>query len=254
MNLFNLMKSKIICCLILTIPCPVQAFEINLDTNASVGQVYGDVNQTSVINQTNIPDGFGNYDGTNDFFDSSFFLLGSEASEAISVNSNPPLVETNIAVFNGIEIDTNNQNKDLVIEFDWIFQGNQQDISGFDLDLFTVSLVGTGTNTSGGAVDVDLEFLARNEYDDGRDYSYTVEGGLFVGSYTLVASVIESPDLPITNLLSVDNSAAGLGNINVTTVPFEFSPTLGILIVGGFGALSYLTKHQKNLRKFDSQD
>lgn len=237
----------------LSINLPAGAFTVTLDTDASVGQVYDDVNADSIINTTNAPDGFGNYDGSSDNFfepaNDSFILLGSEPDEAISVNSNPPLLETNIAVFNGIEITTENQSKDLSIEFDWIFQGNQQEVAGFNLDIFTVALVGTGTDLLGGTVDVDLELLATNQYDYDRDYSYTVDGGLLVGSYTLQASVIESIDLPLTNLLSVDNSAAGLDNISVTAIPFEFSPTFGLLIVVSLWGLSRFWKHKINSSK-----
>ncbi len=239
----------IFCLLSLTIPLPADAFEITFDS--SIGEVYNNVPASSNINQTNTPDGFGNYNNsTDDFFDSPFVLLGAKEDKAISDNGNSliNIDVLNTAIFGGIEITEENQNKDIAIEFDWIFQGNQKSILGLNLDTFVVAVVGTGANPLTVDVDLDSNLQLTNTYSYKRNNSFIIDGGLPIDSYTIQATLLEAPDVAGI-LTKYDNSAVGIGNLSATAVPFEFSPTLGLLIVGSFWGLSYYKKQKKNLKQ-----
>lgn len=258
------------CLFLLATTVPAKAFNVTLDTFTPVinvtgdpSEVYGNTDDTATINQTSIENGgFGNF-----FQDSSFLLLGAEPTNNI-LNDNHT-VGISAAVSNDIEILAENANQDLEINLDWTFQGNSDGITGItnvdDLDTFSLAFAGVDALSQQNLATVNTELLVTTDYQEQRDYTITVPGGLSTGTYNIVATVVEpSLDIPLLRTDRVfndaplaagpnDNSAAGIGDMNMTlssdvvdgsSVPFEFSPTTGLLMIGGFWGLKCLQKRK----------
>ena len=289
-------------CFFISAPLPARSFSVTFNLDASIGQV-NNVNSEVLLNNTVKPNGFG------DFFNDSFTAIGSiPNSEIPEAGSDTDVVST--AISQDIEILAADANRDLELNFDWIFQGNAIDVfegvdsatklaAGIDLterlqlDTFTVSLIGEGINPSGEIVNTDLDLLVTNEYGEFRGQTFTISGGLPVGVYNVQATVIEplqltdeilsqiadrygatvataveniygeggvvgesgigggildiTPSNDNSNLtFAIDNSAAGIDNLTISdassSVPFEFSPTLGLFLTGSIIGFSYLKK------------
>ena len=256
------------CFILLATPVSVRAFSVNLDTFTPVtnvsgdpSEVYGNTSSTTTINQTSIENG-----GFGDFFqNSSFLLLGANPNQTIFDDSHT--IGVSAAISNNIEILAENADRDLDVNLDWTFQGNSDGtLSGTsvdDLDTFSLALVDADTLSQQNPAEVNTQLLVTTEYQEQRDYTITIPGGLSTGTYNIVATVVEpSIDTPLlgNDLVGAsdtplaagpnDNSAAGIGNMNVTlssdvsgaSVPFEFSPTTGLLIVGSVWGLLRLKR------------
>ena len=258
------------CVLLLAVPIPAKAFSVNLDTFTPItnalgepSEVFNSVPSTATINERPINEGgFGNF-----FQDSSFLLLGANPNQTI-FNDNHT-VGISAVLSNDIEILAENADRDLDINLDWTFQGNSDGIlSGTNLDdLDTFSLAIVGADVGSLENPVELELFATTQYQEQRDYKITIPGGLSTGTYNVLATVVEpSLDIPLLSNDSVftedtplaagpnDNSAAGIGDMNITlssdvnssSVPFEFTPTTGLFIVGSIWGLLRWQK-RKNL-------
>jgi hypothetical protein len=246
--------------LFLSTTTSAQAF--SLDLTASVGEVDTNINASSTINQTGTPNGFGN------FFQSQndpFTVLGSSPNSTIPSGNNNSIL-TSTAVSNQITISSANAGKPLFLNFDWSFQGNSLGVEGIRLDTFTVSLVSVGVDGSGNP-NFSSDLFITNQYQEKRGESLSISGGLVAGNYKVKISVIEPTvistefitqnNLTLTSLqianyqaaLALDNSAAGIDNLDISAVPFEFSPTLGVLIVGSFWGLLSWKKQKANASK-----
>lgn len=273
----NVLKNKLTwvtsCSILLATSVPVRAFSVNLDTFTPVentlgeaSEVYENTASTATINETPITDGgFGNF-----FRDSSFLLLGATPDRTIEEDTHT--VGVSAAVSNEIEVLSENADKDLDVKLDWTFRGNSDGIlSGTDvddLDNFSLVLAGANTLSQQNLAEVDTQLLFTTNYKEQRDYTITIPGGLSTGTYNIVATVVEpSIDNPIplpSNDLTIardtplaagtnDNSAAGIGDMNVTlssdvtnaSVPFEFSPTTGLFVVGSIWGLLRFKKGKK---------
>ena len=175
----------------------------------------------STIDNTAPPNGFGNH-----FDDSGTFLLLGATDPNVGISSSPGNANSS-----GISptFDITNQNKSLGLNlaFDWAFQGDstidsfQVLIANSDLSqlvtAFSQNTYGSGTFTG----TVDISSLA-----PGTDYSVYVT---------------------LNEAIANGNSAAGFDNIAISAVavPFEFSPGLGLLMMGGlFGGSTYLKKRK----------
>lgn len=237
------------------------AHAFSLGLNASVGEVFTNVNASSTVNTTATPNGFGNFFQAQD---DPFTLLGS-SSPNVTIPSGRNFLspDTSIVLSDTFTLGTPGQG--LKVEFDWSFQGNSTGLLGTLYDTFDVTLLGVGAGSSG----LDIELLNTKIYQEQLNETITIPtGSLPIGNYQIQFSVIEpsvvpdvsSPDT-LDNIrydgslissqfdLSTDNSAAGIDNLDVSTVPFEFSPTLGILVVGGFWGLLFWKKHKVKLGK-----
>lgn len=260
------------CVLLLAVPIPAKAFNVNLDSFTPItntlgepSEVFNNVSSTATINETSIDEGgFGNF-----FQDSSFLLLGAEPDRTIFDDNHTVGISTVLS--NDIEILADNADRDLDINLDWTFQGNSDGtLSGTnldDLDTFSLAIVGADTLSQQNLASVNTDLFATTEYQEQRDYTITIPGGLSTGTYNIVATVVEpSLDISSPSNDSVftedtplaagpnDNSAAGIGDMNITlssdvnssSVPFEFSPTTGLFIVGSIWGLLRFQK-RKNL-------
>lgn len=219
------------CFLFFSIDLPVRAIGVTFDSDSSlnVGQVF-EATPSATINTTATPNGFGN------FFDSNFLLLGEEPNDfATSGSLSEDITLVSTAVSNSFELTTENSGQDIVIEFDWAFQGNAEglldlvSIDSFEVALVSVNALGEITST------VDLDVFATNEYGSGTE-QISIENSGLIGDYAIVANVLEKTG-------DFDGSAAGINNVTVNPVPFEFSPTLGLIFSGlGIGLYRWRTK------------
>ena len=263
------------CSILLAMPLPVRAFSVNLNTftpvvneSGELSEVFGDVTSTATIDETPVADG-----GFGDFFqNSSFLLLGANPNQTIFNDSHT--VGVSAAVSNDIEILAENAEQDLDVNLDWTFRGNSDGVTGVtsvdDLDTFSLAIAGADTLSQQNLASVDTELFATTVYQEQRDYTITIPGGLSTGTYNIVATVIE-PSIEIPPVLGDiavardtplaagpnDNSAAGIGDMNVTlssdvtgaSVPFEFSPTTGLFVVGSiWGLLRFKKERAKKLQ------
>lgn len=264
-NITNRITWATSCVLLLAVPIPAKAFNVNLDTFTprtnilgEPSEVFNNVTSTATIDETPIDEGgFGNF-----FQDSPFLLLGANPNRNIFDDEHT--VGISAVLSNDIEILAENADRDLDINLDWTFRGNSDGIlSGTnldDLDTFSLAVVGVNVGSQENPLNVNRELLLTTEYQEQRDYTITIPGGLSTGTYNIVATVVEpSLDIPIPLLSNDsvftedtplaagpnDNSAAGIGDMNVTlssdtnssSVPFEFSPTTGLFIVGSIWGL-----------------
>lgn len=71
------------------------------------------------------------------------------------------------------------------------------------------------------------------------------------GTSSFFGVVNTDSDTFTTISLTGDDSAFGMDNYVYASVPFEFSPTFGLLVVGGVFGLNYLRK-KTAVSKFDS--
>ena len=174
----------------------------------------------SNIDETATPQGFGNH-----FSDSDTFLLLGATDPSSNISSSP--ASQNVTAFSEqFEIDSRDIQEGVVVEFDWAFQGTDDESDSFvvriinssESDIATVITENSyGQGSYSGIVDV-------SDFSGGSDYSLfvTLNEGAFDGK----------------------NSAAGFNNISVS-VPFEFSPGLGLLMMGGlFGGSTYLKRRK----------
>jgi hypothetical protein len=213
---------------------PAQAFNVTFNSGLLLNS-YDNQSPDISINQTSIPNGF------NNFFNDDFLLLGAQSNDSnIALDSHRFGLSS--ATSNSFQLFTQN-NQDVVLEFDWIFQGNADDFLGLNTEYFSLALVNVDTSS------IKLDLLLATEYSSGS-YSNVIESGdVPAGNYTITANLLESADLGINPLNPLESlplygrsSAAGLGNVSIATVPFEFSPTLGIFLVGTIWGVSHLSK------------
>jgi hypothetical protein len=235
---------------------PAQALTLSLDnttfTNKFTGSGYlvnnaarsSTIDDTAVATGTQLTYNTGSGGGFGNRFSNNgdtFLLLGAtNTSQTINggsgTNSNKGQSEQNTIAqsptFTLSQFDINN---DLIVSFDWAFYGTQ--------------------NSSGSIVD-DFKVTIEND-----NYSATVlpsmtnfGQGTFSGTVDL-AGLQSNSNYRLLVTLNEDagaltgNSAAGFDNIALaptgTAVPFEFSPSLGLLLMGGlFGGHTYFKRRK----------
>ncbi len=192
----------------------------------------------STINITSTPNGFGSTFNISD----TFLLLGaSDVNSTINgAPTNSTQSNTNVrATYSSLDITQANIDNGLNFAFNWAFQGTDD-----TLDSFLIGLAPQGTGVNG----IESYIFIQGNYDSNQTVNQNVDlSGLTSGpgSYDFIVSLSEA-DGP-------GNSAAGFDNIVVSpaNVPFEVSPTMGFLILGGlYGGSSYL-KRRKSAAKID---
>jgi hypothetical protein len=201
-----------------------------IDNNASA---------TATIDETDTPEGFGNA------FSSTFLLLGANVNDSIPTDSQT--TDNSSAISEEFLIsDTNISNGFLNIKFNWAFQG---DATGEDVnqDNFNIYLIDSA-QLNGTAASI-LSINSPGGYgSDTEDLDVNISA-LTAGNYRLRIDLNENT--------GPTSSAAGFNNISVSevaAVPFEFSPTQGLLMVGAFFGLSSYLKHRKTASKLEISD
>ncbi len=195
----------------------------------------------SPIDDQAAPDGFG------DAFIDPFLLLGAAPTDTDipgdSLN-NANSVATTTSTFN---LSSSNLTNGLRIKFNWAFQGNSTGVAALgDDDNFSIVLAKSGSLTERASV------FSRNAPDYGFgsesifiDSSSGIFGALTPGAYSLRITLNENDEGAGLS------TAAGFNQITVTAVPFEFSPAMGLLAVGGLFGGSSILKRRKAANKVD---
>jgi hypothetical protein len=196
-------------------------------------------NSTASIgaNSPNYGGGFGNqFNTTGD----TFLLLGAtntdkrinEGTTTSGTNDGNRLQNnTNVtATFASFTVDADDLSQGLAFSFDYAFRG----VTTTGFDSFAIGIAPTGEGPS--SPDFVL-FTGNSTYSSGT-YSNTVDFtdlGLSPGQYDFIVTLTEAT--------TTGNSAVGFDNFVLTdVVPFDFSPSLGLLLVGVFGGASYLKR------------
>jgi hypothetical protein len=214
---------------------PAQAINITLSPSqftklGTGGIVDNNASSTSNINITAPNDGFG--DGTNGFFDSNFLLLGANPGDNITTDSNQD--ENSTARSTTFNLSTNDVAQAVQIKFQWAFQGNSLGIPDEDQDNFNIRLARIG-----GGSNVFFSKSAPTGYGGNKNEQHTFAADtLTAGDYRMTITLNENAD-------TGTSSAAGFNQISVQNVPFEFSPSTGLLMVGGFLGFTYLKKRRQ---------
>ena len=161
-----------------------------------------------------------------DHFDDSgtFLLLGTSDATGSAGSGNPS--QNTVSLSQQFDITSSNHASGLYVSFDWAFNGTDD-----TNDSFVVKISDQDENNI-------LDIMTQSSYGSGTFNQKVDVSSLAVGTdYNL---------LVILNEQASDgrNSAAGFDNISVA-VPFEFSPGLGLLMMGGlFGGSTYLKKRK----------
>jgi hypothetical protein len=228
---------------------PAQALVFSPDTtDFTITTGKGTNNASSTINiNTNSPsNGFGS------FFTSNFLLLGADpqasnfenrgitGSNSVNdgfIGGNTSAESTSFTLDNAtLAVDAG-----LKVEFDWAFQGD----ATAGTDNFDIKLI-RGIEGDENYLAVDNLFLrnAPSGYGSGRG-EFTITSSNLTSTGFTVGDEVRLQIALNENLGNSKSSAAGYDNISATTVPFEFSPTTGLLMVGGFFGLTYLKKRRQ---------
>lgn len=217
---------------------PAHAINLSFDASQfSITQGIGN-NSTPITSDINVkspPDGFG--DGTNGFFLEEFLLLGARPSDT-SIPTDSLVDNNSTAESPSFSVDSEDITKGIKLKFTWAFRGNATGDTA-DKDNFNILLVNVDTLDT-------FDVFTRDLADPGNGYgsSYTQVAtadttGMTAGNYKVSIELNEN-----TNL---NSSAAGYDDFEITNVPFEFSPSQGLLLIGGFWGLSFFMKRRKQL-------
>ena len=185
---------------------------------------------STIDNTATTSNGFG--DHFSDADSNTFLLLGaSDPNSTINAGTNNAQEGANsLALSTNFEIDETNRTNGLDVSFDWAFQGTN-DI----FDEFVVAIANSDFSEFQTLIEQDT-------YGSGTvNQSFDVSGLAAGTDYSLYVAVNEADNF--------GNSAAGFDNITVAPtsvgVPFEFSPSLGLLMMGGlFGGHAYLKRRR----------
>ncbi|GAB4241879.1 MAG: hypothetical protein Kow0049_30890 [Stanieria sp.] len=216
---------------LLLVEMPAHAINLSLDSSAFTVQLgigSNAVPVTSTINTGN----FSNGSGFENHFSQDFLLLGALADDS-TIPTDSLDFGNSRAVSTQFTLSSQDVSEDLNINFKWAFNGNATGAAG-DQDNFTLSIVGPTNQTF---------FTKTLPGGYGKDTSTaTISANtLTAGNYRLRINVNENDDFDL------HSSAAGFDDIQLASVPFEFSPSQGLLLVGGFWGLSNFIKRRKQL-------
>ena len=190
----------------------------NTDFTTVEGTVDNDASSGATINTID----FGG------IFTSDYLLLGAEdidGSIAASVERGTSTAITTSSKSFGISSVTD----DITLEFDWAFQGDNS-----VEDEFEIGIIGPEGFKS---------FLLKDTFGSAQGESITMNG-FAPGTYQLAIQHSENGGL------NTFNTAAGFDNVSAdgvtpVSVPFEFSPSLGLIMMGGIFATTRYAKSRK---------
>jgi hypothetical protein len=228
---------------------PAQAINLSLEpSNFTVDKGVGtnSASSTSTLNNASFGNGT-NGGGFEEHFSNDFLLLGASTNSPYNdtdIRSDSLHDDNSRAISNTFSLDSTDITKATTIDFKWAFNGNSTGGAG-DQDNFQIYMNRINPSNPNQIFSSTLAFsknrssdlYARNSLE-----TVTIPANTFAsGSYNLRINVNENDD---PNAYS---SAAGFSNFQVQTVPFEFSPSQGLLLVGGIWGLSSFLKRRKDL-------
>jgi hypothetical protein len=233
---------------LLLIAKPSQALNLNLSTgvnNSSFtkigtnGQVNTVPGTNGIDNNVTASRGFSNFFENNDFL-----LLGAQTTKS-SILFDGNLDDNSVARSAVFSLDRANFQNGIDIKFNWAFNGNStgnlSDLDNFSIGLFKSDLSNSATV---------FQRNAPGQYGSGSQALSLSRANFNTsptpGRYFLQIALQE-------NAGNTRSSAAGFNNISIVSdstpvaaVPFEFSPSQGLLAIGGFWSISAFIKRRKS--------
>ena len=189
------------------------------------GVVDNDATTGGNINVGNIPNGFG--DGINGFFTKDYLLLGADDSDT-NIGASDTRGDSVAITTPTFTISSNTD--DVTLLFDWAFQGNNSTSTD---DEFSIGIIDSGLTAFTQFFKIESPNFGSNS-GESRTLS-----GFDPGEYHVLIQLNEAGGV------SPLNSAVGFDNISATSVPFEFSPSVGLIMMGGIFAFSRYAKSRK---------
>ena len=207
--------------------------DFSTTTPTTVGTATGGV----PIDDQAAPDGFGFA------FSDPFLLLGAAPTDT-DIPGDSLNNANSVATSSTFFLSPSNLSNGTRIKFNWAFQGNSTGDSLFsDEDNFSIVLLNTGAPQAASIFSREAD-----DFGSGSESIFidsTSGTGLTSGVYRLRITLNENDDI------FGNSTAAGFNQISVTAVPFEFSPAMGLLAVGGLFGGSSILKRRKAASKVD---
>ena len=247
---------------------PCKAFSVSYGASDFEKFNAYDAPQNSGINTSLEPDGFKESASSSGFFvdNSEFLLLGVAESDSTDTDSTISTDSFRYLASQALSpvftLTTEDTQKNLLVEFDWAFQGNSEgDTSSLDRDVFGVAFSVSGDPSNEAAQLLLRDTSTTEGYESQKDYSKVIESGILQSGtdYRMVINLTEgadvgtSPQCPLTSCPEYGRSSAvGIDNVTISTieeVPFNFTSSQGLLILMGFSGFNYLFKKSKLLNK-----
>ncbi|MDJ0898837.1 MAG: hypothetical protein QNJ55_08490 [Xenococcus sp. MO_188.B8] len=176
----------------------------------------------SGINTISGSEGFDNY------FNSTYLLLGADNGDT-NISDSPASGDSVAFTGNTFEISSTDATNGVTFAFDWAFQGTESGVQ----DEFFISFINTTLTQS-----FDVFNKESPGYGEGTESLFLTN--LTPGDYELEITLNEAGGRNDDG-----NTAAGFDNITVSSVPFEFSPSVGLIMMGGIFAFSRYAKSRK---------
>ena len=196
----------------------------------------------NTINTNTATDVDGNRDGFNNFFNDPFLLLGANPGDT-GIFSDSLTDDDSTAFSPTFSIADGNITGRISVSYNFAFFGNSAG-SGFDDDDFSIFLQNTTTFANVFVDGLEAPNFASGTRSVLLDSSDFAAVGASAGDYRLLIALNE-------NGFNTNSTAVGFNEISVTAVPFEFSPALGLLAVGGLFGGSSVLKRRKAANKVD---
>lgn len=187
------------------------------------------VGASNAINQASPTNGFGTV------FDEDFLLLGA-ITTASDIHDDGLISGNSTANSSNFSLTGTDLAAGITVDFEWAFNGNSVGTPFEDQDKFSILLKNFGVPTESAFV---LGKAAAGDYGSGTESVNVNTSGLSAGNYFLQITLDE-------NSGNLNSSAAGFNQIAVSTsVPFEFSPSVGLIMMGGIFVYSRYAKSRK---------
>ena len=223
---------------------PAKAVIANLspsDFSLSAETPSGEVNAVganNAIDQASPINGFGNV------FSENFLLLGGTTTATDILDDGVNSVNST-AQSSSFPLTTADLSDNLTIDFQWAFNGNSAGIEFVDQDNFSILLRKSDLSQEAFV----FARAAAGGYGSGTASRTINTSGLTAGNYFLQITLNE-------NSGNDNSSAAGFNQISVDTVssvPFEFSPSVGLIMMGGIFVFARYAKSRKAKQEIEKQ-
>jgi hypothetical protein len=221
---------------------PSQAVIANLSTTVGSSNFTGIQGQVNAVPGTNDIDNATGTAGFDNFFGSSDFLLLGATTSNTNITTDSFRGGNSIAESSIFSLSQANIDAGIAIDFNWAFDGNSTGAVG-NRDNFSIIL--TDGTSSAAVFDRQVNTtLPGVGYGSGSESVSLTAIDFDVaptpGNYQLLITLNENG-----NATTGSSSAAGFNQISVAAVPFEFSPSQGLLAVGGLWGISAFLKRRK---------
>jgi hypothetical protein len=229
---------------------PSQAISANLsssDFTQNEGLVTGVNGATNGIDNATGNAGFDNF-----FVSDDFLLLGANSTDT-NITTDSRRSGNSVATSIPLHLNSSDLNpaNGLRVNFNWVFDGNSLGNVN-DKDNFNITLTKNDFSTTATIFDRTVDPSdslpgygsgSESVFLTSADFSSPVNAT--PGDYILQIALNENANL-------IKSSAAGFNQISVAAVPFEFSPTQGLLAIGGLWGISTYLKRKKAVARLSN--